>query len=232
MVARGDLGVEMDFPTIPMAQKLITHKCQKVGKPCIIATEMLESMISSPRPTRAEVSDVANAVFDHADAVMLSAESSIGQFPAQAVTAMRRIVVAAEGFLPEYGSPRQVAFAEPKTTAALAASIQTVMEMQEIAAITVFMVSGTSARLLSKDRPTCPIIGLSSDPSIARRGCLYYGLIPRMIDKPDDFPQLLDASNTVAKELGLAKRDDCIIVMSGDPQGRGGSRGLIVETVY
>ena len=98
MVARGDLGVEMDFPSVPITQKTIAHKCEKAGKPCIIATEMLESMISSPRPTRAEVSDVANAVFDRADAVMLSAESAIGQYPVAAVNAMRRTVMAADAF--------------------------------------------------------------------------------------------------------------------------------------
>jgi len=103
MVARGDLGVELDYARVPVVQKLIARKCEMAGKCCIIATEMLESMIPNSRPTRAEVSDVANAVFDHADAVMLSGESAVGRYPVEAVTAMLRIVPASEGFLHEYG---------------------------------------------------------------------------------------------------------------------------------
>lgn len=230
MVARGDLGVEMDFPAVPIAQKTIARKCQAAGKPCIIATEMLESMTRSPRPTRAEASDVANAVFDHTDAVMLSAESAIGSYPVEAVDAMKRIVLAAERFLDRNHDSDPAVSTEPKTAAALAASVHQIMQMQPIAAIAVFSATGTTARLLAKNRPNCPIIALSSDASLARRACLYYGIVPLLSDQPTDVEQLLHLSKTTAKNLGVAASGDCIIILTAHPVGRpGGTQGLMVE---
>ncbi len=232
MVARGDLGVEMDFPSVPIAQKLIAYKCEVAGKPCIIATEMLESMTHLPTPTRAEVSDVANAVFDHADAVMLSAESSIGEYPVESVAAMNRIVGAAEQFLDEHGEAEPLAASEPRTTAALAASVRRIMEVQEIAAITVATASGATARLLAKNRPRCPIVAFSANPSFVRRTCLYYGVIPHLGGQPSDFEGLLSESRRIVKELGLAESSDRIIVLGGHPIGMPGStNGLIVEKI-
>jgi pyruvate kinase len=232
MVARGDLGVEMDFPVVPIVQKTIAHKCQVAGKPCVVATEMLESMIRSPRPTRAEVSDVANAVFDHADAVMLSAESSIGEHPVAAVDAMKRIVAAAEEFLDRYGDKEAQTVGEHSTTAALAASIGEVMQRQEIAAVATFSTDGSSARLISKNRPGCPILALTSQPAVARRACLYYGVVPKVIEFPDDVESLLNEMGAVAKQLRLASAGDRIIVLAGRPiRTAGGTRGLIVEEV-
>lgn len=232
MVARGDLGVEMDFPAVPIAQKTIVHKCQVAGKPCIIATEMLESMIDSPRPTRAEVSDVANAVFDHADAVMLSAESSIGKYPIEAVDAMHRVVVASEAFLDQGQDTETVTLSEPLTTAALAASVRQVMQMQQIAAIALFTASGTTARLLAKNRPECPILALSSQPGVARRACLYYGVVPRVVEQPESVEQLIKQSDSIAKDLHLATSGDHIIVLAGHPIGTaGGTKVLIVEEI-
>jgi pyruvate kinase len=232
MVARGDLGVEMDFPTVPIAQKTIAHKCQVAGKPCIIATEMLESMITSPLPTRAEVSDVANAVFDRADAVMLSAESSIGQYPVEAVDAMHRVVVAAETFLDQDRDMETVTLSELSTTAALATSVRQVMRMQQIAAITLFTASGTTARLLSKNRPACPILAFSSQPGVIRQACLYYGVVPRLLDLPASVESFLKQSESMAKSLHLATSGDRVIVLAAHPIGAaGGSRILIVEEI-
>ncbi len=232
MVARGDLGVEMDFPVVPIVQKTIAHKCQIAGKPCIIATEMLESMISSPRPTRAEVSDVSNAVFDHADAVMLSAESSVGAHPVAAVDAMRRIVMAAERFLDQYGEKGPPTVGDKSTTAALAASVERVMQLQDIAAIATFTARGATARLLSKNRPKCPILALSSLPTVARRACLYYGVVPRIIEPVVDVESLLNHVKTVAQNLQLAESGDRIATLTGHPVGTaGGTRSLIVEEV-
>ena len=232
MVARGDLGVEMDFPVVPIVQKTIAHKCQVAGKPCIIATEMLESMITSPRPTRAEVSDVANAVFDHADAVMLSAESSIGEYPVEAVDAMRRTVVAAEEFVDQYGGKETQKVGEHSTTAALAASVRQVMQMQDIAAIATFTASGTTARLMAKNRPKCPILALSSQPAIARRACLYYGVVPQVAEVPAGVEPLLKQVNAIAKDLQLVTAGDRIVVLTGHPVGAaGGTRALIVQDV-
>lgn len=232
MIARGDLGVEMDFPVVPIAQKTITHKCQVVGKPCIIATEMLESMIDSPRPTRAEVSDVANAVFDHADAVMLSAESSIGKYPIEAVDAMHRVVVAAEAFLEQRRDAETVTLSEPSTTAALATAVRQVMHMQQIAAIALFTASGTTARLLAKNRPACPILALSSQLGVTRRACLYYGVVPRIVDLPESVEKFLNRSESMAKALHLATSGDRVIVLAGHPIGAaGGTKILIVEEI-
>ncbi len=233
MVARGDLGVEMDYPTVPIAQKLIAQKCQAAGKPCIIATEMLESMIQSSRPTRAEVSDVANAVFDQADAVMLSAESAIGKYPIDAVIAMNRTVQAAEAFLDERSAgPQQVTTSEPQTTAALAASIRKIMQMQKVAAIVVFTASGTTARLISKNRPACPILALSGDVATVRRAGLYYGVIARKRQAPESVHDLLDQSIQLAKQMNVAKPGDQLVVMAGHPIGvQGRTNTLIVETV-
>lgn len=232
MVARGDLGVEMDFPAVPIAQKTIAHKCQVAGKPCIIATEMLESMIASPRPTRAEVSDVANAVFDHADAVMLSAESSIGKYPVEAVDAMHRVVVAAEAFQDPRRDMESVTLSEPSTTAALATAVRQVMHMQPIAAIALFTASGTTARLLAKNRPACPILALSSQPGVTRRACLYYGVVPRMVELPESVETFLKQCESMAKALHFATSGDRIIVLAGHPIGAaGGTKILIVEEI-
>ena len=234
MVARGDLGVEMDFPTVPITQKRIADKCRVAGKPCIIATEMLESMIKAPRPTRAEVSDVANAVFDHADAVMLSAESSIGKYPLEAVDAMHRVVVAAEAFeFENHGRVMDgVTLSNPITTAALAASVHQIMRTQPIAAIALFTATGTTARLLAKNRPACPILALASQQSVARRTCLYYGVIPRVVEQPASVEQLVQQSVSLAQALNLAVSGDHIIVLAGNPVGAaGGTKVLIVEQI-
>ena len=232
MVARGDLGVEMDFPVVPIVQKTIARKCQVAGKPCIIATEMMESMITSSRPTRAEVSDVANAVFDHADAVMLSAESSIGEYPVEAVDAMKRTVIAAEQFIDEYRDSDTLTVGERSTTAALAASVGKVMQIMDVAAIATFTASGTTSRLMAKNRPKCPILALSSQPTVARRACLYYGVVPQVVDLPAGIETLLKQINSIAKDLQLAVSGDRIVVLTGHPVGTaGGTHGLIVEEV-
>ena len=232
MVARGDLGVEMDFPVVPLVQKSIAHKCQVAGKPCIVATEMMESMITSPRPTRAEVSDVANAVFDHADAVMLSAESSIGKYPVETVDAMRRTVIAAEEYVDQHREISTVTLGAQSTTAALAASIRNVMQVKNVAAIATFTASGATARLIAKNRPKCPILALSAELSVARRACLCYGVVTQVADPPDGVESLLELINQVAKDLELAVSGDQLVVLTGHPVGSAGeTRALMVERV-
>ncbi|MHC4063177.1 MAG: pyruvate kinase [Planctomycetota bacterium] len=232
MIARGDLGVEMDFPAVPIAQKAIAQKCQVAGKPCIVATEMMESMITSVQPTRAEVSDVANAVFDKADAVMLSAESSIGKHPIEAVTAMGRIIIASEGYVDQYGAAEAPTVDKFTRTAALAASARRTMELMDIKAIATFTATGTTARVMAKNRPRCPILALSADPSVVRRACLYYGVVPHLVDLPSDVQGLLAAIQDAVKGLRLAATGDRIIVLTGHPVGTaGGTRALIVEEI-
>jgi len=232
MVARGDLGVEMDFPAVPVAQKSIVTKCQLASKPCIVATEMLESMIDSPTPTRAEVSDVANAVFDHTDAVMLSGESAIGSYPVEAVHMMNRTLEAAQDYLEEHGRPVRIEVRDRLTVAALAGAIRQVTKVQPVAAVAVFSASGTTARLISKNRPPCPILALASDERIVRRCCLYYGVVPRLINCPEDSSELIGTAGAICKELGLAKSGDHIIVVAAQPIGSPDrTNGLIMERV-
>ena len=232
MVARGDLGVEMDFPSVPITQKTIAHKCEEAGIPCIIATEMLESMISAPRPTRAEVSDVANAVFDRVDAVMLSAESAIGKYPVAAVTAMRRTVMAADTFQDQYGSPAHVSLHKASTTAALTGAVREIMHMQCVAAVAVFTVSGTTAQLIAKNRPACPIVALSSDAHTLRRCCLFHGVMPHQTPTPRDTSGAVALASRVCTQLGVAKPGERIIVLAGHPfDVPGNTNGLVVMTL-
>lgn len=232
MVARGDLGVEMDFPLVPIKQKLIALKCQQAAKPCIIATEMLESMISSTRPTRAEVSDVANAVFDHCDAVMLSAETSIGQYPVRTVHAMSETVDAADNFHHQHGSPVGGISCEPRLTSALAASIRKLMEAVPIAAIAVLTDTGRTARIIAKSRVGCPVLALSSEIASVRRACLYHGVISRLVDDSNDFEHLKQLAFASAKDLGIAEPGDNMVVLAAHPVGVAGrTNGFVVECV-
>ncbi len=232
MVARGDLGVEMDFPSVPITQKMIARKCEQEGKPCIIATEMMESMITSPRPTRAEVSDVANAVFDRADAVMLSAESAIGQYPVQAVNAMRRTVMAADTFQDTHGTQVQLLLQHGGTTAALTGAVNEIMEMQPVAAVAVFTVSGRTAQLLAKNRPACPIVALSSNPHTLRRCCLFHGVMPHQAETPRDTIDAVNLASRICTELGIAKSGEQVIVLAGHPFDLpGNTNGLVMMTI-
>ncbi|NLX56524.1 MAG: pyruvate kinase [Planctomycetaceae bacterium] len=232
MVARGDLGVEMDFPSVPITQKMIAHKCERAGKPCIIATEMLESMITSPRPTRAEVSDVANAVFDRADAVMLSAESAIGSFPVAAVTAMRETVIAADKFQDTCDTPVHLELHQASTTAALAGALGEIMHLQPVAAVAVFTVSGTTARLIAKNRPPCPIVALSASVSTLRRCCLYHGVMPHPVETPRDTVGAVQLATRVCAQLKLAQPGERIIILAGHPfDVPGNTNGLVVVTL-
>lgn len=232
MVARGDLGVEMDFPSVPVTQKTIVHSCERAGKPCIIATEMLESMITSPRPTRAEVSDVANAVFDRADAVMLSAESAIGKFPVAAVETMRQTVIAADAYQDTHGAPVQLELHAASTTAALAGALRAIMNLQPVAAVAVFTVSGTTARLIAKNRPPCPILALSANVPTLRRCCLYHGVMPQLAPTPRDTIGAVQVATHMCRELGLARSGERVIILAGHPFDRpGNTNGLVIVTL-
>jgi len=232
MVARGDLGVEMDLPGVPVAQKRIARLCQAAGKPCIIATQMLESMTSCPTPTRAEVSDVANAVLDHADAVMLSGETAIGQFPAAAVKMMDRIVAEIQAYDDQTTASAPAPPVGAGTAGALAAGVREIMAAQAIAAIATFTVTGTTARMFSKQRPACPILGISPDRGAVRRMCLYYGVVSVRAAAPQHTRDVLGLASKFAIEQGAAKAGDKIIVVSGRPLNTPGTTNtLVVHTV-
>jgi len=232
MVARGDLGVEMDLPAVPVTQKRIARLCQHEGTCCIIATQMLETMTHSPTPTRAEVSDVANAVLDHADAVMLSGETAVGEFPAAAVRVMNGIVRETQSYDDETAGAVRVTYAPAATAAALASAVREIIAVEDIAAVAVYTATGTTARMFAKSRLPCPILGISQDLSAVRRMCLYYGVTARQAEAPEHTRDVLALAERFALELKLAEKGDRIVVVSGRPIGEpGATNTLVVHTI-
>jgi pyruvate kinase len=226
MVARGDLGVEMELPEVPAAQKRIAALCLRSATPCIVATQMLESMTTSPRPTRAEVSDVANAVYDQADAVMLSGETAVGRFPVEAVAMMNRIALRSEEVRPCAPS-RYDPVGEP-TAAALASAVRTLVDAEPIAAIGVYTVSGATARLLARTRPGVPIVALSPDPGAARRLNLVHGVLSGVAPAPEHTRQVIELLEAAARAREVATDGQRLVVLSGRPVGVAGATNTLV----
>ncbi|NIA06592.1 MAG: pyruvate kinase [Actinobacteria bacterium] len=221
LVARGDLGVEIDLARVPLVQKDIIRRCQLAGKPVIVATQMLSSMISSQTPTRAEVSDVANAIFDQADAVMLSGETAIGDYPALAVQTVDHIAQVSEKFQDTHASvvPALDLDLLPRSQAALARGVHKIATEARCSLVAVWSQSGAIAGLLSKTRIGVPIIALSSDPAVCRRMSLDYGVIPWRMDLPKDSADLLPALDKLIQDNNWAKSGDNIVVVTGHPLG-------------
>jgi pyruvate kinase len=218
----------MDLPTVPVAQKRIARMCQSAGKPCIIATQMLESMTRAATPTRAEVSDVANAVLDHADAVMLSGETAVGDNPVAAVDMMNRVVEAVQDYYDEIACPQAVLHPTSQTTAALAEAVRQVLASEPIAAVAVFTASGMTSRLLAKSRLTRPILGISNDEAVVRRMSLYYGVTAVRADAPEHTRDVLAMASRFCIQRGLASKGERIVVLSGRPIGERGSTNTLV----
>ena len=227
MVARGDLGVEMPYETIPNTQKRIIDVCRILGKRCITATEMLESMIHSPRPTRAEISDVANAVYDGTSAVMLSGETAAGDYPVEAVKAMAKIVEQAE----KNGEYLQVIpeneFVISSPVQALSHSACTLAKDLGAKAIVVCTHTGMTARMVSRFRPQIPIIGLTTNEKAFRKLALSWGVVPMMIDEFNSVDVLFYFAKESARKSGLVKRGEKVVLTGGTPTGRGGNTSLI-----
>ena len=216
MVARGDLGVEMDLARVPIIQKDIARRCQLAGKPVIIATQMLQSMVENPFPTRAEVSDVANAIYDRCDAVMLSAESAVGRFPAKTVATMHHIADTAERYIDEAGWEEGVApHFSLRELSAVAHGAATVAHELEASLLVVWSHGGTTARLLSKCRPQIPVVGISRDPAICRQMGMHYGVLPVRMDQPADHDEMLMSVDRCVRENGWAEVGDLIVVVVG-----------------
>ena len=233
MVARGDLGVEMDLPAVPVAQKRIARLCRLKGKPCIIATQMLESMTTLPTPTRAEVSDVANAVQDLADAVMLSGETAVGEYPSSAVRMMDRIAAEMQSY---HDGKHELGPIEglqaPQTVASLTKAVHAIAASQPIAAIAAFTITGGTARILSKQRPQCPILGISPELAVVRQMCLYYGVQSMQAGLVEHTTDVLELAAKFAVDQGVAEPGDNIIVISGRPLGKTGvTNTLVVHTI-
>ncbi|MBX9712108.1 MAG: pyruvate kinase [Xanthobacteraceae bacterium] len=233
MVARGDLGVEIPPEDVPGAQKDLVRLCRLAGKPVIIATQMLESMIHTPTPTRAESSDVATAIYDGSDAVMLSAESASGQYPVQAVATMDRIIRRTE----QHNAYRQIIEAlhpdiEPLPQHAIAAAAAEVGTSISAACIVAFTSSGTTAYRIARQRSPIPILSVTPSEATARRLAFLWGSQGMLSPEISTYDEMVSQAAAHAKSSGLAKPGDCIVVVAGVPFGKSGStNNLRVVTV-
>jgi pyruvate kinase len=225
MVARGDLGVEMSPERVPVVQKNIIARAREFRRPVITATQMLESMTENPRPTRAEASDVANAIFDGSDAVMLSAETATGKYPVEAVGMMARIIEAAEGSIHEYPRPAtQEKLKVAETVAELVCHASRELHMKLIA---VFTHSGFTARLVSRYRPLVPIIAFSPEAETRRRMALLWGVTSRSIVDIKKIDGLAAMAEKRLLEERLVKKGDVIGIVAGTPMGIRGTTNFM-----
>jgi len=233
MVARGDLGVELPFEAVPGAQKRIIRLANRYGRPVITATQMLESMIEHPRPTRAEASDVANAIMDGTDAVMLSAETAAGAYPRLAVEAMTRIIKEIETHPPvtPFAGAEQ-ADGVVTTEGAIAAATVAAVGMLHAPLIAVFTKSGFSARVVASKRPPVPILALTDEMRTYRQLALVWGVVPELVPHCSDYDEMMEQTKGVVNHRELASRGDRIIVTAGVPFDMPGTTNLLkVETV-
>ena len=220
MVARGDLGVEMDPERVPLAQKHIIRQANRAKVPVITATQMLESMRENPVPTRAEASDVANAIFDGTDAVMLSGETAAGRYPVESVRMMVRIIQAAEQGDPERTVPfprRETMAQSLEPSEAVARAAAATVGFVGAQAIVVFSRSGRSALYVSKYRPAASILAFTTNDATRRRMALYWGVVPRLIGELDTIDDMIHEVDQSLVRLGLAQRGDPILLLSGAP---------------
>jgi pyruvate kinase len=228
MVARGDLGVEMPPEQVPAIQKRIVRACRKAGKPVIVATQMLESMVAAPVPTRAEASDVATAIYDGADAVMLSAESASGKYPREAVRIMDSIITQTEA-----DADYRLASSSPDTDAAalasdgIGAAVRSVTELLPVAAVVAYTSSGYSALRMARERPRAPIIGMTPRPEVARRLALAWGVYPVLCEEVGDVLQMSAWACQTARREGIAGTGTTIVITAGVPFGTPGTTNLL-----
>ena len=227
MIARGDLGVELEPEEVPVAQKTILRAARQRGIPVIVATQMLESMTSSPTPTRAEASDVANAVYEGADALMLSAETAAGAYPLEAAGIMNRIIERVER------DPRwpELMYAEhdwdDDDADALVAAARRAADAGRTACFVSFTTTGATARRLARERPVQPVVVLTPHPGVARRLCLVWGLEPRVGKEPAGLDEVTTAAVELAVKLGTAGPNERILILAGTPFGAPGSANLL-----
>ncbi|MEM7665284.1 MAG: pyruvate kinase [Pseudomonadota bacterium] len=228
MVARGDLGVELEPQEVPPLQKRMVNACRHAGKPVIVATQMLESMIESPIPTRAEVSDVANAVYDGADAVMLSAESAAGDWPEESVAMMHRIAAQVES---DDDYKERVRFLETRpdatTSDALAHACMTIADTVPISAITVFTASGSTARRVARERPATPMLVLTPSMRTARRVALLWGAHAVATKDIGSFEEMIGKGKRMALRHGFGEAGSKLIALAGVPFGTPGATNLL-----
>ncbi len=228
MVARGDLGVEIPAEEVPLVQKMLIKKCNDAGKPVITATQMLDSMIRNPRPTRAEVSDVATAIFEGSDAIMLSGETASGSYPVESVKTMARIAVMIENSLDyeELLIKKNIRFDNSITDSISFATCRTCLDLKASAIISATS-SGYTAAAVSKYRPKAPIIAATENVNVMRRMSLYWGVYPIRISKMNSTDEIIDKSVDRALELGYIANGDLVVITAGVPVGVSGSTNLL-----
>ena len=228
MVARGDMGVEIPLEEVPVLQKQMIKKAVAQGKHVITATQMLESMISNPRPTRAETADVANAIYDGTTAIMLSGESAAGQYPIEAVTTMARIAERTEQDIDYKSRFKKVEQEDElnKTTAICHATCTTAMDLNAAAILTVTM-SGFTAGMISKYKPNCQIIGCSVNPRVCRQLNLSWGVAPILLHKEENAEELFESAIRQAEKNGYVKKGDTVVITAGVPLGISGKTNML-----
>ena len=234
MVARGDLGVEVDLAQVPIIQKDLIRRCQTAGKPVIVATQMLQSMIENPSPTRAEVSDVANAIFDGTDAVMLSGETSVGKFPAGAVHVMNHVARETETYLAGADSGREpeLKLKTMQLSASVARGAWQIVQDLRAALVVIWSQTGATARIFSKMRFPIPILALSSDHRALRRMALHYGVVPQEMEVPSDMVSLVEGVDRLVRERQFADPGARIVIVAGSSLGTPSTmNGIVIHTV-
>ena len=229
MVARGDMGVEIDFTEIPIIQKDMIAQCVACGKPVITATQMLDSMMENPRPTRAEITDVANAIYDGTSAIMLSGETAAGKYPVEAVKTMDAIARRTEADINHAKRMTQLADGRSRLSVAAATAHAACTTAQEIGADAILTVSqsGTTARLVSRFHPGTPIVACLLDQQVRRQMALYWGVAPIMMPYVNSTDELVSRAVESAEKAGLVKRGDLVVVTAGVPVGVSGTTNMI-----
>lgn len=228
MVARGDLGIEISPEAVPMLQKMIIQKCNAAGKPVITATQMLDSMIRNPRPTRAEASDVANAILDGSDAIMLSGETASGKYPLEAVETMARITVEVES----HSLDQRVRLSQNRSTgrtfaeAVAHASVETALDLSARAIVTP-TASGSTARIISRFRPPCPIVAVTPNPFTQRELVLFWGVYPLLSHRGATTDEVINDAVEAAQRAGYVGEGDVVVVTGGSVEGGGGTTNLM-----
>jgi pyruvate kinase len=236
MIARGDLGVEMDVAQVPIIQKDLVRRCQTKGKPVIVATQMLQSMIEQASPTRAEVSDVANAIFDGTDAVMLSGETSVGKFPLGSVHTMSHVAQVTEEYLATLDAPSLAPSKSASPTlrfsAAIARGVWQIVNDLKVKLVVIWSQTGATARIFSKNRFTVPIVALSSDHRALRRMALHFGVIPQELSPPENMQDLVSSVDELVRQRKFTEVGQRIVIVAGAALGTPGTlNGIVIHTL-
>ncbi|MCK6457017.1 MAG: pyruvate kinase [Phycisphaerae bacterium] len=230
LVARGDLGVEMEVERVPILQKTIARQCRYGAKPIIVATQMLQSMVHSPVPTRAEVSDVANAILDHADVLMLSAETAVGEYPVEAVRILRRVAEQTERHLERIAPhlEKDVLAAALRLSSAVARGASLVARDLDAQLVAVWSDTGSTVRLLSKHRMGQTIVGLCPTEHVARRMAMYFGVVPLLLNRPEATDEMFRRLDAELIARRLAEPGDLTVVVAGTKLNRPGSTNMLL----